>query len=236
MKARVYLYVLSVDAGFSPNPFHGWCTLACCKPVIRRNARPGDWVVGVTPARRGHRLAYAMKVSEVLGFADYWRDPRFRSKRPRRGDGTTVLQRRGDNCYEPLADGSFQQLPSCHWDDVRDQEDPATKQRDLGGINVLVSDRFAYFGDAAREWPVPGVPMPARGHRVFTQAEVPHLVSALESLPQGVHGRPRRWPPGFGGGGASVRDVAPMGPATGSARRRNPTDENSCSEPRGRCG
>ncbi|MCM2258540.1 MAG: hypothetical protein NDJ94_23155 [Vicinamibacteria bacterium] len=209
MNSRVCLYVLSVDAGFSPNPFHGRCTLACCKPVIRRNGSPGDWVVGVTPARHGHRLAYAMKVSEVLGFADYWRDPRFRSKRPRRGAKTTILQRRGDNCYQPLADGGFRQLPSCHWDDVRDQENPVTKRTDLGGQNALVSDRFAYYGDAAREWrEFPGVGMPARGHRVFAQAAVPDLVAFLDSLPQGVHGRPRRWP----------------------------SDEDSWSEPRGRCG
>lgn len=209
MKARVYLYILSVDAGFAPNPFHGWCTLACCKPVIRRGASPGDWVVGVTPGPDGHRLAYAMKVSEVLGLAEYWRDPRFRSKRPRRGDGTSVLQRRGDNCYEPLADGTFRQLPSCHWDDGCDREDPATKQRDLGGLNALVSARFAYFGDSAIEWPdFPGVGMPARGHRVFVQADCQDLVDFLETLPQGLHGRPRS----------------------------GPTDEDSWAERRGRCG
>ena len=28
------------------HPFHGWCTLVCCKPAIRRKARPGDWIVG----------------------------------------------------------------------------------------------------------------------------------------------------------------------------------------------
>ncbi len=47
---RIYAYILKVDSGFAPNPFHGWCTLACCKPAIRRKARPGDWIVGRLPS------------------------------------------------------------------------------------------------------------------------------------------------------------------------------------------
>lgn len=46
---RVFTYVLDHDTGFAPNPFHGWCTLAGCKPVIRRTARIDDWIVGMTP-------------------------------------------------------------------------------------------------------------------------------------------------------------------------------------------
>jgi len=33
---RLYLYTMTYDSGFAPNPFHGICTLACCKPGIRR--------------------------------------------------------------------------------------------------------------------------------------------------------------------------------------------------------
>ena len=32
----VYEYVMTSDSGFAPNPFHGTCTLACCKPRIRK--------------------------------------------------------------------------------------------------------------------------------------------------------------------------------------------------------
>lgn len=32
----VYEYVMTSDSGFAPNPFHGTCTLACCKPKIRK--------------------------------------------------------------------------------------------------------------------------------------------------------------------------------------------------------
>ena len=79
---RIFAYILKVDSGFSPNPFHGWCTLACCKPAIRRKARPGDWIVGITPKKLDNQLAYAMRVDESLTFTEYWSDRRFRGKRP----------------------------------------------------------------------------------------------------------------------------------------------------------
>ncbi len=148
-----------------------------------------------------------------------------------------VLQRRGDNCYEPLANGRFRQVSSCHWDDARDQENPVTKRTDLGGRNALVSHRFAYYGDAAREWPeFHGVGMPARGHRVFAQAAVPDLVAFLDSLPQGVHGRPRRWPLGVWGRRSVRSRRSPHGTGDGLRPGSEPVDENSWSEPRGRCG
>ena len=42
--ARIHSYVVRYDSGFAPNPFYGYCTLATCKPNIRRSADIGDWV------------------------------------------------------------------------------------------------------------------------------------------------------------------------------------------------
>lgn len=42
---RIYSYVVRYDSGFAPNPFYGYCTLATCKPDIRRAAEVGDWLV-----------------------------------------------------------------------------------------------------------------------------------------------------------------------------------------------
>jgi hypothetical protein len=39
------------DYGFAPNPFFGVCTLATCKPKIRKAAAIGDWVVGTGSSR-----------------------------------------------------------------------------------------------------------------------------------------------------------------------------------------
>ena len=44
----LYSYIVTTDSGFAPNPFHGYLTLACCKPMIRRTVQVGDVVVGLS--------------------------------------------------------------------------------------------------------------------------------------------------------------------------------------------
>ena len=81
---RLHTYVVATDLGLAPNPFHSVCTLAVCKPVIRRTARVGDWILGMGSKARGNRgrAVYAMQVAEILDFEAYWCDPRFHAKRP----------------------------------------------------------------------------------------------------------------------------------------------------------
>ena len=50
MMETIYSYVLRTDDGAAPNPLWGTCTLTICKPVIRRTAKVGDWVIGVGSA------------------------------------------------------------------------------------------------------------------------------------------------------------------------------------------
>lgn len=81
---RIYSYVVRYDSGFAPNPFYSYCTLATCKPSIRRSANVGDWVVGSgsnsRSVRRGGHLVYAMRVTDAMTFDQYSIDPRFESK------------------------------------------------------------------------------------------------------------------------------------------------------------
>ena len=44
---KIYSYIVKRDYGFAPNPFYGYCTLATCKPVIRKHAEIGDIIVGI---------------------------------------------------------------------------------------------------------------------------------------------------------------------------------------------
>jgi len=44
-EADLYSYTVRYDDGAAPNPFNGMCTLAICKPAIRRTAAPGDATV-----------------------------------------------------------------------------------------------------------------------------------------------------------------------------------------------
>ena len=66
----LYSYVVAYDSGFAPNPFNGFCTLATCKPEIRKRANIGDWIIGTGSHREGVRrggfLVYAMRVEEAL--------------------------------------------------------------------------------------------------------------------------------------------------------------------------
>lgn len=53
---RLFSYVVRFDSGFAPNPFYGYCTLATCKPPIRRTALVGDWIIGTGSASQEVKL------------------------------------------------------------------------------------------------------------------------------------------------------------------------------------
>jgi hypothetical protein len=190
---RLYSYIVAHDSGFSPNPFWGCCTLADCKPWIRRTAKVGDWIVGLSPKTKGYRIVYAMRVDEILDYARYYRDPRFVQKIPDYGRGIAV-HRRGDNIYEPLADGQFRQLRSRHSNDDG-SENLARKATDLTGRNAIVGRRFYYFGAS-------GPPLPenlddlivGRGHKnSFSKEIIARFVEFITSQPEGINARPTRW-------------------------------------------
>ena len=102
---RLFTYIVAHDIGFAPNPFFSYCTLATCKPGIRKGAVIGDWIAGVGSKKKRQygRLVYAMEVEETLSFDEYWRDPRFQRKKPNRVG--SLKQRYGDNIYHRAADG-----------------------------------------------------------------------------------------------------------------------------------
>ena len=96
---RLFVYVVVHDTGFAPNPFSGYCTLATCKPGIRRSARVGDWIAGIGSVQRCQegKLVFAMRVAETMCLDEYRYDTRFVRKRPNRSGG--AKQRCGDNIY-----------------------------------------------------------------------------------------------------------------------------------------
>src|SRR5215211_1755390 len=95
----VFVYVVDRDFGFAPNPFHGYCTLATCKPGIRAHAQIGNWVIGMGGRRLNAtgRCIFAMKVTEGLSFDQYWSQPNHFDKRPVRNGSRTMMV--GDNIY-----------------------------------------------------------------------------------------------------------------------------------------
>jgi hypothetical protein len=189
---RVFSYVVAHDAGFAPNPFHGWCTLACCKPRIRSRAAPGDLVVGMT--RRCERIVFITQVDEAMSFAEYWSDARFRAKRPK-WTAARVRDRCGDNIYRPV-DGGYEQLPSAHWDHENDRESLRAKLHDTGVDRVLAGRDFVYYGALGPKLPpYLGFLSIARGHRSRLEPEQIDAVRRFfRSAPRGIQGCPTKWP------------------------------------------
>lgn len=144
---RLYRYVIDHDKGFAPNPFFKMCTLACCKPQIRQYAEEGDVILGYGPAKYGlsGQLIYWMIVDEIICFDDYWRDPRFRRKRPK--VGSSFMLSFGDNIYhrDPTTDEWIQE-PSFH-SDPNSLVGKGNLRRDTATTDkVLIGRDYAYWG------------------------------------------------------------------------------------------
>lgn len=206
----LYSYVVETDSGFAPNPFFGVCTLACCKPAIRkavgsrllhragradigelRSAEPGYiqeqniWVVGLAGTSLGDRprrsIVYAMQVTDVLDFESYFEE--YPQKRPVRTATTTPADPRwhGDAIYTGNDPATARQLTPCTHSDG-DREDEGNKHHDLGGRYVLVSDHFVYFGKDAPYLPIEERLHHGRGH---SSNHSPEALKELESLLNG---------------------------------------------------
>ena len=190
---KLFSYVVTHDTGFSPNPFWGFCTLADCKPAIRRTANVGDWIVGLLPKSEGNKIVYTMEVKEILTFDEYYHDKRFSKKIPDYTLNTTI-HKTGDNIYKPLAEGGFQQLQSFHSDGLKEKY--STKNHDLGGKNVLVSENYYYFGSKAIDLPQELQELiVARGHKNhFSQEVIRTFLDYISKQTKKINASPLKWP------------------------------------------
>jgi hypothetical protein len=195
---KLYSYVVARDFGFAPNPFFGFCTLATCKPMIRKKATRGDWVVG-TGAKLSYgyqgRLIYAMKVEEILTFDEYWVDPRFRHKRPDLRGSLVSLY--GDNIYHREHEKWVQ--ANSHHSLENGDSNAANVEWDTDVNRLLVASKFVYWGRSA-----PSIPerfrsfgdnkedvCARRGHRVFRDDLPTAFVAWIEEENKwGVQGEP----------------------------------------------
>lgn len=177
------MYVVDRDFGFAPNPFHNLCTLATCKPRIRRVAKEGDWIIGMGGARlhATGRCIFAMRVSKSIPFNEYWTNPIYRDKKPVRNGSKKMMV--GDNIYH-LADGNWQQLNSHH--SYPDGSPNLHNIRNDTQTNaVLLSEYFFYFGAAAIAIP-PDILLSMnyinrRNHRTYDIGDARPLISFIEA-------------------------------------------------------
>ena len=188
---KYFAYVVKRDFGFAPNPFHGVCTLATCKPMIRKQAKIDDWVFGLGSNElkcRG-RLIYAMQVSEKMTYDKYWEDERFSSKKP--VVHGSAVRMHGDNIYHKDKHGSWHQEDSQHSNE-EGKVHRKNLEQDTQSNNVLVSRHFYYFG---REH----IPLPPnfkncvkklrQNFKYIPAKYALELISMLEKYPPGYCGR-----------------------------------------------
>lgn len=195
--ANLYRYVIDHDMGFSPNPFHGTCTLANCKPEIRRTAIIGDFVLGFGSAASGIRskLIYWLRVDEFTTYDKYWLDPRFQNKKP--VVNGSHLKFHGDNIYHHDGDGFLIQEPSFH--SLPDgSANPKNVKTDTSRTNrVIISNTYGYYGKEAISIPTefaPAIPI-GRGHRVAIDRTIQDNVVSwlLARNERGFIGEPSGW-------------------------------------------
>ena len=143
----LYCYKIIRDYGFAPNPFFGYCTLAYCKPHIRKYCKIGDWIAGfggkntIVP----YKMVYLMQVSEKMTFDQYWIDSRFGRKKPYFFG--SLKQCYGDNVYHHNEDGIWIQ-ENCHHS-YEDSTNYKNLNTDTSVDAVAVSGKYWYFGDGA---------------------------------------------------------------------------------------
>jgi len=142
----LFTYTVARDYGFAPNPFWGFCTLACCKPRIRRSAVAGDLIIGIggEDNKLPGKVIYAMVVEEAMSFREYWEDERFQVKKPNLLGGHKGFF--GDNIYHwDEGAGQYHQINSHH-----SNPDGSTSQhnlsKDTSADRVLISCDYVYFG------------------------------------------------------------------------------------------
>ena len=177
------MYVVARDFGFAPNPFHGICTLATCKPSIRSTARIGDWIVGVggSRLRATGRCVFAMQVSESRTFDEYWSQAAYRDKHPVRNGSKKMML--GDNIYHHEPNQTDWIQSDSHHSYADGSVNPHNVERDTRTDRVLISRRFFYFGENAPQIPsailneigfTNGI-----GHRVFAFSDCRGLFTWL---------------------------------------------------------
>jgi hypothetical protein len=143
------MYVVDRDFGFAPNPFHNYCSLATCKPLIRKRAEVKDWIIGMGGARlkATGRCIFAMQVTDKLTFDDYWSNPLYFDKRPVRNGSQKMMV--GDNIYHRNSITNEWYQADSHHSNSDGTVNLQNLITDTKPDNVLLSQHFYYFGKEA---------------------------------------------------------------------------------------
>jgi hypothetical protein len=193
-----FVYIVARDFGFAPNPFGSYCTLATCKPKIRKSAQIGDIIIGLSPRKTGNKLIYAMRVSEKMTFNEYWKEGRFQYKKPVMNG--SLVKTFGDNIYYFEGEGK----DWCQSDSHHSLEDGKVNlinlKNDTQSDAVLIAKEFFYFGTNCIEIPqvLKKGTRVGRSHKNLKEEKVEDIWKWLESTQnKGLNGDPLQFHKGF---------------------------------------
>jgi len=142
MSSRLFVYKIVTDAGTAPHVSNGYLTLTICKPVIRKSAVPGDYVLALvalqhknivgTGEDRYFKAAYLFKVTEVVPMESY--------------ESWCEIHAPNKICTSDFFEGDCQynasltQRPGPHL--------PNQRNRNIGGRHSIISNHFAAWTSA----------------------------------------------------------------------------------------
>jgi hypothetical protein len=138
-KSKLYSYIVACDNGGAPCVERGCLTIAICKPEIRRLAKVGDIIVGISGYKLGKekKIIFIAKTTKMMTMEEY-------------GNST-----RSDSIYTSKLKMKPNPFHIC-----------SDYERDINGKNVIMSTDFIYFGK--KHIPLPenlqGI-IPGRGHQ-----------------------------------------------------------------------
>jgi len=168
---KIFVYKMTTDNGGAPCVLGGKLSLAICKPMIRRKASEGDWIIGLGGKKLGVGIIYIARVTGTTGKA-YYQDRRFA------GRPDCIYHQRG---------GALTRKKTAAY-----HADPANMATDIGAApdysnaRVLLSSEFRYFGNLKE--PIPDefqsfADSIGRGHRVNHDSTIrQQLVGLIERL------------------------------------------------------
>ena len=123
MSPRFYTYILQGDNGAAPCVEKNLFSLAICKPSIRRCARIGDILMGISGGKmkigNEKRIIFITIITNIVSMREY----------------ALTYSDRSDSIYSP----ELELLPNPF-------HECGNSQTDLSGKNVLLSSNFIYFG------------------------------------------------------------------------------------------
>ena len=168
---RIFVYKMTADNGGAPCVYGGILSLAICKPMIRRKAKEGDWIIGLGGKNLGEGIIYVAHVTGTAG-NEYYQDRQF--------------VRRPDCVYHFRGGGLTRKRTAAYHKNLANMATDLGAGPEYRNARVLLSLDFRYFG-VRREAVPPDLQAFAasigRGHRVnHDPASRKALVSLIGAL------------------------------------------------------